>query len=158
MSQTFPRWRAWLQDRHRVRRRRGATSPRKVPYQRSIKAVWIVSPSCRRRHCLPKRRGPPKTTRPVMGTAAGFHANECWGQLRDECHHLRAIQPFAQQNRAVVIHTHEVKHLFCDVDAEYAKLLFHWTRLLVVHDFIRSLKSFWLIEAVSYRSVSMLLI
>ena len=27
MSQTFPRWRGWLQDRHRVRRRRGATSP-----------------------------------------------------------------------------------------------------------------------------------
>src|SRR6516225_9562363 len=62
-DQTFPRWRVRLQDRHRVRRRRGATSPRKVPYHRSIKAVWIVSPSCRRRNCLPKRRGPPYTTR-----------------------------------------------------------------------------------------------
>lgn len=50
MSQTFPRWRVWLQDKHRVRRRRGATRPRRVPYQRSINAVWIVSLSCRSRN------------------------------------------------------------------------------------------------------------
>jgi len=62
------------------------------------------------------------------------------------------------QNCAVRIYTNEVKHLFCKVNPEYAKLLFHWTHLLLVHDFSRSLKSFWLIEAVSYRSGSMLLI
>src|SRR5262252_7782090 len=67
-SQTFPRWRVRLQDRHRVRRRRGATRPRKVPYQRSIKAVWIVCPNWRRRNCLPKRRGPPYTTRLLTST------------------------------------------------------------------------------------------
>jgi len=36
--QTFPRWRTRLQDRQRVLRRRGATSPCSVPYQRSMKA------------------------------------------------------------------------------------------------------------------------
>src|SRR4029453_5737083 len=79
-SQTFPRWRAWLQDRHRVRRRRGATSPRSVPYQRSMKAVWIVGPSCRRRNCLTKRRGPPKTTRLLTSTTwpAGLRTLTTW--------------------------------------------------------------------------------
>ena len=71
---------------------------------------------------------------------------------------LRARKPFAQQNRTLLMHTHEVKHLFCDVDAEYAKLLLHGTRLMVVHDFIRSLKSFWLIGAVPYRGGSISLI
>jgi hypothetical protein len=51
-----------------------------------------------------------------------------------------------------------VKHLFCKVNTQYAKLLFHWTRLLLVHDFVRPLKSFWLIEAVPHRGGSMLLI
>ena len=63
-----PRWRERLHDRHRVRRRSGATRPRSVPYHRSIKAVWIVAPSCRRRNCFPKRRGPPYTTRLLTAT------------------------------------------------------------------------------------------
>ena len=67
-SQTVPRGRLRRQERHRGRRRRGATRPRSVPYQRSIHTVWIVSPSWRRRHGLPKRRGPPKPTRLLTST------------------------------------------------------------------------------------------
>ena len=70
-----------------------------------------------------------------MGAATGLHANERRGQLCDKLHYLRAIETFTHHNGAVRIHTHEVKHLFCNVDAEYAKLLLHWTRLLVVNDF-----------------------
>jgi hypothetical protein len=58
----------------------------------------------------------------------------------------------------VLIHPDEVKDLFCDVDAQYAKLLRHWIRLLLVHDFIQPWKSFWLMKAMPYRSGSMLLI
>jgi len=89
-----------------------------------------------------------------MGTAAGFHANARRGQLRDERHHLRPIKPFAHHNRAVYIHAHKVQYLFCKVNTQYAKLLCHWTRLLLVHDFIRPLKSFWLMEAVPHRGGS----
>jgi hypothetical protein len=55
------------------------------------------------------------------------------------------------------IHTHEMKHLFCKVNTEYATLL-HWTHLLFVNDFIQSLKSFWLMEAEPHRGGAMLLI
>jgi hypothetical protein len=55
---------------------------------------------------------------------------------RDKGHHLRAIEPFAYQNCAVLIHTYEVKHLFCHVDTDDAKLL-HGTRLLWLNDFTR---------------------
>ena len=71
---------------------------------------------------------------PGMGATAGFHTNARRGELGDKGHHLRAIEPFAYQNRAVLIHPHEVKHLFCNVDADDAKLL-HGTRLLVVEWF-----------------------
>jgi hypothetical protein len=56
------------------------------------------------------------------------------GELGDKGHHLRAIEPFADQNRAVLIHPHEVKHLFCNVDADDAQLL-HGTRLLWLNGF-----------------------
>src|SRR6266700_5764328 len=77
-----------------------------------------------------------KAARPVMGATAGFHTNKRRGELRDTGHHLRAIEPFADQNRAMRIHPHEVKHLFCNVDADDAKLL-HGTRLLWLNDFTR---------------------
>jgi hypothetical protein len=51
-----------------------------------------------------------------------------------------------------------VKHLFCKVNTDYAKLLLHWTRLLLVNDFIRPLKSFWLMEAILHRGGSISLI
>jgi general secretion pathway protein E len=47
-----------------------------------------------------------------MGSSTGFHADQGWGQLRNERHHLRAIQPFAQLNRAVGIHPDEVQDYF----------------------------------------------
>src|SRR5262249_38353287 len=75
-----------------------------------------------------------KAARPVMGATAGFHPNARRGKLRDKGHYLRAIEPFAYQNCAVLIHTHEVKHLFCNVDADDAKLL-HGTRLLWLNGF-----------------------
>jgi len=46
----------------------GATSRRHVPYHRSIQAIWLVVPSCRTRHCVPQRRGPPNTTRLLPAT------------------------------------------------------------------------------------------
>ena len=76
-----------------------------------------------------------KASRPVMSPTAGFHANERRGELRDKGHHLRTIKPFAHQNRAVLIHPHEVKHLFCNVDTDDAKLLLHGTRLLWLNGF-----------------------
>jgi hypothetical protein len=45
------------------RRRRRATSPRRVPYHRAIQAGWRVCPRCRKRHCWRLRRGPPSTPR-----------------------------------------------------------------------------------------------
>ena len=93
-----------------------------------------------------------------MSPTTRFHANERWGQLRNERHHLRAIEPFAHQHRAVCIHANKVEHLFCKVNTEYAQLLFHWTHLLLVNDFIRPLKSFWLMEAVPHRGGSISLI
>ena len=36
---------------------------------------------------------------------------------------------------APVIHPHRVKHALCDIDPEYAHLLFHWTRLLWLNGF-----------------------
>jgi hypothetical protein len=38
-----------------------------------------------------------------------------------------------QAYRTSVIHPHDVKDQFCNVDAEYAKLLGHWTRSFVMH-------------------------
>jgi len=58
------------------------------------------------------------------------------GELRDKGHHLSAIEPFAHQNRALLIHTHQVKYLFGNVDADYANLLLHGTRLLWLNGFI----------------------
>ena len=69
MSQSRPRWRTRLQDKHRVRRLSGATKPRSVPYHRSMKAVWIVVPSCRRRNCFIKRRGPTPPSSPVPASS-----------------------------------------------------------------------------------------
>jgi hypothetical protein len=93
-----------------------------------------------------------------MRPTTRFHAKERWGQLRDERHHLRTLEPFAHHNRAVGIHANKVKYLFCKVNTEYAQLLFHGTRLLLVHDFSRLLKSFWLMEAVPHRGGSISLI
>jgi hypothetical protein len=93
-----------------------------------------------------------------MGAATGLHAKAGRGQLRDKRQPLRAIEPFTHDNRAVCIHRYEVKHLFCHVDTEYAKLLFPGIRLLLVHDSSRRLKSFWLIEAVPHRGGSISLI
>jgi hypothetical protein len=62
-----------------------------------------------------------KAARPVMGATAGFHPNARREKLRDKGHYLRAIEPFAYQNGAMLIHTHKVKHLFCNVDADDAK-------------------------------------
>jgi hypothetical protein len=58
----------------------------------------------------------PKATRPGVGTTARFHTNECRGQLGKKHHPLRAVEPFAHHNRAMRIHTHEMKHLFCKVN------------------------------------------
>src|SRR5262249_8966 len=54
--------------------------PRSVPYQRSIKAVWIVEPSWRKRNCWPKRRGPPNPTRLRTSTTcpAGLRTLTTW--------------------------------------------------------------------------------
>src|SRR4029453_8505834 len=76
-----------------------------------------------------------KAARPVMRAPAGFYPNQCRGELRNKAQDLRAIEPFAYQNRPVRIHPHEMKHLFCHVDADYAKLLFHGTRLLWCNGF-----------------------
>lgn len=73
-------------------------------------------------------------------------------------HHLRTIQPFAQMNRAVLIHPNEVEHLFCAIASEYAHLLLHRTRLLLVPAFIRLLKALRLSKAVPHGGGSMLLI
>ena len=100
----------------------------------------------------------PKAACPIRSATTGFHTKECRGQLGNKRHHLRAIKPFAQQHRALLMHPHEGKHLLCDVDAEDVKLLFHWTRLLPVNDVVRPLKSFWLIEAVPHRGGSISLI
>ena len=70
MRQSCPQWRGRLQDRQRVRRRRRAISPRSVPDHCAMQAVWSVAPRCRRRHCLPKLRGPPYATRLLTATTS----------------------------------------------------------------------------------------
>ena len=59
MSQTFPRWRAWLQDRHRVRRRPGCDPPP----QRAIPAFH--EGRLDRRAELPETQLLDKATRPT---------------------------------------------------------------------------------------------
>jgi hypothetical protein len=72
------------QDSHRVRRRRGAPSPRQVPYQRAMTAVWSVVPRWRRRNGLPNRRGPPQTPRLLTSTTwpAGLRPWTPWASTR----------------------------------------------------------------------------
>jgi hypothetical protein len=96
----------------------------------------------------------PKATCSIMGAATGLHTNTRRRQLCDKPHHLRAVEPFTHHNGTMCIHPHEMKHLCGNIDAEYAKLLRHWTRLLVVYDFLQPLKSLWLIEAGPHRGGS----
>src|SRR5215470_14923836 len=74
-------------------------------------------------------------SRPVMRTATGFQADEHRGQLRDTRHQVMPGQALAQDDLSPLIHPHRVKHTLCDVDPEYAHLLFHWTRLLWLYGF-----------------------
>lgn len=55
--------------------------------------------------------------RSVVGTRAGFHANQARWQLREKGQQLRAIQPFANYDLVVLIGAMNTEHSFRQIDA-----------------------------------------
>ena len=122
------RHKAHRRPRHRFGDRFGIPQIVLVRFHVRFHKLW--------RHQLDLMAVRSKAARPGMGATAGFHPHKRRGERRDTGHHLRAIEPFADQNRPVLIHPHEGKPLFGNVDADDAKLL-HRTRLLWLNDFTR---------------------
>ena len=68
---------------------------------------------------------------PRMRAATRFPADDRWGALRDNRQQRLSRQAFAQYHMPVLVHPHQVKNPFCQVDPRYARILVHWTRLLL---------------------------
>jgi hypothetical protein len=56
-------------------------------------------------------------------------------QCGNEGHQGIPGEAFAQDDLAPLIHPDNVKDPLCDVNTEYTKLVFHWTRLPWLHGF-----------------------
>ena len=76
-----------------------------------------------------------ESSSPVMRPATGLQTAEHRGQCGDEGHQGITGEAFAQDDLALLIHPDNVKEPLCDVNAEYANLVFHWTRLLWLNGF-----------------------
>src|SRR5213075_1664951 len=64
----------------------------------------------------------PKLTAPMMGTWAGFNANNARRQSREELKHLGAAHTLADHNRAIVIHPVNLKYRFRNIETNRANL------------------------------------
>jgi hypothetical protein len=110
----FHRHEAHIGARHRLTDRLG------------IVAVVLVGLHIRldelRRHqsyFMPQRD---ELARPMVRTAAGFHADEARGQVGEEGRHLAALELLAQHRFSVLIHTVNLKHALCQIDTHCRNL------------------------------------
>src|SRR5262245_66501509 len=56
-------------------------------------------------------------TRPVMRATARLHPNQARREIREEARHLRALKLLPEQHLAPLVHTVDLKHVLCQVDA-----------------------------------------
>src|SRR6516165_2597713 len=63
-----------------------------------------------------------KLSAPMMGTRAGFNANEARRQSREELQHLGAAHALADHNRAIDIHAVDLKHRLRNIQTNRANL------------------------------------
>jgi hypothetical protein len=66
----------------------------------------------------------------VVRTPTGFHPEAEWWYIRHQGQQCTAREALPAHYVPAVIQTNDVKHLRRDVDAEYAHVLCHGTRLL----------------------------
>lgn len=59
---------------------------------------------------------------PVVGTAAGLHANQAGGQIDKETRHLLALERFVEHGLAMLINAVDLKHILGQVDANGCNL------------------------------------
>ena len=82
--------------------------------------------------CMVMCTAPPS---PGMRSATGLHTAEHWGQCGDTEPQGLAGEALAQDDLAPLVHPDNVKEPLCDVNAQYAHMVFHGTRLLWLNGF-----------------------
>jgi hypothetical protein len=63
-----------------------------------------------------------KLARPVVGAAAGFHANQAGRQVHEEGSHLFALERLVEHGFAVLIHAVDLEHILGQIDANGCNL------------------------------------
>src|SRR5215471_497016 len=61
-------------------------------------------------------------TRPVMRATAGLHPNQARREICEETRHLRTLKLLSEQHLALLVHTVDLKHVLCHVDAYRSNL------------------------------------
>ena len=69
--------------------------------------------------CVSKRRDLP---RPIVRRAAGFHADEAWGELAEKLDDLFAPQLPGDDNFAVAVDAMKLEDILCEINADGANL------------------------------------
>src|SRR4029453_6940836 len=116
------RHKAHGRTRHRFRDRLGITAVVFIRFD-----VRLDELRCHELHLVAIRT---EASSPVMRAATSFHPDEHRGQLGNKGYQVMPGPAFTPHDLAPLIHPYCVKQALCEVNPEYAHLLFHWTRLL----------------------------